>query len=76
MLARCVFDKICILVIILQTEMKSVLDLGVSPKHIVYANPCKQISHLKYASQKSVDVMTFDNEYELYKVHKYYPCAR
>lgn len=52
------------------------LDIGVSPDCIIYANPCKQISHLKYASQNAVDVMTFDNEFELYKVQKYFPSAK
>ncbi len=56
--------------------MRSVLDLGVSPDRIIYANPCKQVSHLKYAVRNGIDVMTFDNEFELHKAHKYCPSAK
>ncbi|XP_046546651.1 LOW QUALITY PROTEIN: ornithine decarboxylase-like [Haliotis rubra] len=35
---------------------------------VVYANPCKQISHLEYAAKNNIDLMTFDNEAELYKI--------
>jgi ornithine decarboxylase len=50
--------------------------MGVSPDRIIYANPCKQISHLQYAAQKGVELMTFDNEDELHKVKKYFPTAK
>ncbi len=52
------------------------LDLGVTPDRIIYANPCKQISHLKFAAEKGVELMTFDNELELHKVKKHFPTAR
>jgi ornithine decarboxylase len=51
-----------------KAEIKSVLDLDVCPDRIIYANPCKQASHLKYACKKGVATMTFDNEVELHKV--------
>ncbi len=50
--------------------------MGVSPDHIIYANPCKQVSHIKYAARKGVNMVTFDNELELYKFHKHFPCAK
>ncbi len=56
--------------------MKTVLELGVSPSRIIYANPCKQISHLKYAAKKGIELMTFDDELELHKVKKYFPSAK
>ncbi|XP_064382194.1 ornithine decarboxylase-like [Halichondria panicea] len=59
-----------------KTEIMSVLDMGVSPDHIIYANPCKQVSHIKYAARKGVNMVTFDNELELYKFHKHFPCAK
>ena len=59
-----------------ENEIKSILDIGVSPDRIIYANPCKQIRMLEYAKQKDVYLMTFDNEYELYKVKKYYENAK
>lgn len=51
-----------------QAEIKNILDLGVPPDRIIYANPCKQASHLKYACKRGVATMTFDNEVELHKV--------
>lgn len=30
-----------------KSEIRSVLELGVDPSSIIYANPCKQKSHLK-----------------------------
>ena len=47
-----------------------------SPNRIIYANPCKQISHIKYAAQKGVELMTFDNKSELEKVKIHYPTAK
>ena len=49
-------------------EIKAVLDLGVSVDRIIYANPCKQVSHIKYAARVGVATMTFDNAAELLKV--------
>eukprot|EP01112_Ceratiomyxa_fruticulosa_P024313 TRINITY_DN988_c0_g2_i1.p1 TRINITY_DN988_c0_g2~~TRINITY_DN988_c0_g2_i1.p1 ORF type:complete len:473 (-),score=111.28 TRINITY_DN988_c0_g2_i1:202-1620(-) len=57
-------------------EIELVLGLGVSPDRIIYANPCKQISALKYAREHGVALMTFDNMSELDKIEKYYPEAK
>lgn len=57
-------------------EIQKVLKLGVSPSRIVYANPCKQASMLKYAAKHDVSMMTFDNEAELYKIKSLYPDAK
>ena len=35
---------------------------------IIFANPAKSDSHLRYARSVDVDLMTFDNEFELYKI--------
>lgn len=53
-----------------------VLDLGVDPSRIIYANPCKQNSFIKYAAKKNVAMMTFDNEDELHKVKALFPDAK
>jgi diaminopimelate decarboxylase len=42
---------------------------------IIFANPAKADSHLKYARGVDVDVMTFDNMYELLKIVNYHPNA-
>jgi len=57
-------------------EIESVLNLGVDPSRIIYANPCKQISALKYAREKKVTMMTFDNLNEMEKIEKYFPEAQ
>jgi len=56
-------------------EIKTILDMGVTPDRIVFANPCKQISHIKFARSKNVMMMTFDNEAELHKVKQHHPNA-
>lgn len=56
-----------------EEEIRIVLSLGVSPKKIIFANPCKQTAHLKYAKQVGVNTCTFDNEEELIKIKKYHP---
>jgi len=48
----------------------------VDPSRIVYANPCKQTSFIRYAAKNDVSLMTFDNEDELLKVKAVYPDAR
>ena len=49
--------------------------LDVSPSLIVYANPCKQKSHIEFARKKGVKLSTFDNEEELYKMRAIQPDA-
>ncbi|OWF48666.1 ornithine decarboxylase-like isoform X1 [Mizuhopecten yessoensis] len=59
-----------------KAEIQQVLELGVDPSRIIYANPCKQNSHLTYAKEHNVDLMTFDTEEELIKVKMLYGSAR
>ncbi|XP_065123491.1 ornithine decarboxylase 1-like isoform X3 [Paramisgurnus dabryanus] len=51
-----------------KTEIELIQSVGVEPNRIIYANPCKQVSHIKYASAHGVQMMTFDSEVELMKV--------
>ncbi|CAG0919795.1 unnamed protein product [Notodromas monacha] len=57
-------------------EIQKVKEFGVSADRIIYANPCKSNSHLKAAAGAGVDLMTFDNDAELYKIKQVYPSAR
>ncbi|XP_060078087.1 ornithine decarboxylase-like [Ylistrum balloti] len=57
-------------------EIQQVLDLGVDPSRIIFANPFKQNSHLSYAKEHNVDLMTFDSEEELIKIKMMYGSAR
>ncbi|ORZ00431.1 pyridoxal-dependent decarboxylase [Syncephalastrum racemosum] len=59
-----------------KSEIQQVLDLGVEPSRIIYANPCKQASFIRYAEKQSVAKMTFDNAEELYKIKALYPNAQ
>ncbi|XP_006108699.2 ornithine decarboxylase-like, partial [Myotis lucifugus] len=59
-----------------QGELEQVLGLGVAPSRIIYANPCKPISHLQYAARHGVQLLTFDSEEELTKVAQHHPGAR
>jgi diaminopimelate decarboxylase len=57
-------------------EIELVIDIVRDPSRIIYANPCKQLDYIKYAKEKSVDLMTFDCELELCKIKLYHPNAR
>jgi len=59
-----------------KNEIQTVLDLGVSPSRIIFANPCKQASMIRYANARGVQYMTFDNELELYKIKEHHPDAK
>lgn len=52
------------------------MDLGVETDRIIFANPAKQVSHIRYAASVNVRAMTFDNESELYKVKEHHPTAK
>lgn len=57
-------------------EIKTVLNYGIAPEKIIFANPCKAVSHLKFAAKNRVHKMTFDNSDELYKIKKIHPEAQ
>jgi len=56
-----------------QFEMNEILNICNDPNKIIFANPCKFISHIKYAKDNNINLMTFDNEEELYKIQQYHP---
>ncbi|EHA56618.1 ornithine decarboxylase [Pyricularia oryzae 70-15] len=58
-----------------KTEIKQVLDMGVDPSRIIYAQPCKTNSYVRYVAAEGVRQMTFDNADELYKIAKLFPEA-
>jgi ornithine decarboxylase len=60
----------------LQGEINKILELGVDPSRIIFANPAKPASHIRYAAALGVDIMTFDNECELRKIKSLYPAAK
>jgi len=58
-----------------QSEIEAVLQQGVNPSRIVFANPCKSLSHIAYARRHGVLRTTFDSESELYKIKAVHPHA-
>jgi ornithine decarboxylase len=56
-------------------EISQVTALGVHPSRIIFANPCKPTSFIRNAARAGVNMMTFDNMDELYKVAKSHPKA-
>jgi len=59
-----------------KAEIQSVLANQVDPSRLVYANPVKDVSSLKFAKSKNIDLMTFDSEEELEKIKSHFPEAR
>ncbi|CAG8453328.1 5303_t:CDS:2 [Rhizophagus irregularis] len=59
-----------------KNEIQTVLDMGVSPSNIIYANPCKQASFIRFASEHDVKMITFDNADELHKIKRLFPKAQ
>ena len=56
-----------------KAEIQAILSLGVSPDRIIYANPCKPESHIRYAATVGVNVTTYDSKHEVEKIRKCHP---
>ena len=59
-----------------ENEIKTIIEITADPSRIIFANPCKMSSQIRYARANDVDVMTFDCEEELYKIKLYHPYAK
>lgn len=59
-----------------KAEINAVLAHGVPATDIIYANPCKQPSHIAHAAAHNVDLMTFDSTDELTKIQRINPTAK
>jgi ornithine decarboxylase len=59
-----------------RAEIDAVMSLGTLPEDIIYANPCKQASHIRHARDRGVYLMTFDNANELMKIKEIHPNAK
>ncbi|KAL9069117.1 MAG: hypothetical protein Q9161_005764 [Pseudevernia consocians] len=58
-----------------KSEIEQVLNLGVDPSRIIYAQPCKTKSYVRFAAEQGIKQMTFDNSDELYKIKRFFPDA-
>jgi len=56
-------------------EIQQVLGLGVDASRIIFANPCKPMSHIAFARENGVLRTTFDSESELLKIKIGHPKA-
>lgn len=59
-----------------EQEIRTVIEITQDPTRIIFANPCKMSSQIRYARANDVDLMTFDCEEELYKIKLYHPYAK
>ncbi|CAK8679921.1 unnamed protein product [Clavelina lepadiformis] len=59
-----------------RNELALALECGVDPGKIVYAHTQKFLTHLQYAKENQVSLMTCDSVYELEKIKGIYPNAR
>ncbi|KAI0194597.1 ornithine decarboxylase [Astrocystis sublimbata] len=58
-----------------KAEIEQVLNMGVDPSRIIYAQPCKTNSYVRFVANQGVKQMTFDNADELRKIAKLFPDA-
>ncbi|KAI1505660.1 pyridoxal-dependent decarboxylase [Biscogniauxia marginata] len=58
-----------------KAEIEQVLNMGIDPARIIYAQPCKTNSYVRYVANQGVKQMTFDNADELRKIAKLFPEA-
>jgi len=57
-------------------EIQQMLGSGIAANRIIYANPTKMVSHITFAKSVNVEMMTFDNTFELDKIASCYPDAK
>jgi ornithine decarboxylase len=57
-------------------EIQTILDLGIHPDRVIYANPCKASSFVRNAARQGVALTTFDNLDELSKMKRFHPQAK
>lgn len=61
------------------TELDAVLSMCPNidcSKRIIYAHPCKQISHIKHFKERGVELTVADNESEMLKIKMFWPNAK
>lgn len=56
-----------------KSEIEKILGMRVQAERIIYANPCKASSFIRYAAKLNVLKSTFDNVEELHKIKKFHP---
>ena len=59
-----------------QGEMETLLKIGVSAERMLFANTIKKNETLKFVDKHGINLMTFDSEYELYKISEFAPNSK
>ncbi|MEW6027386.1 MAG: type III PLP-dependent enzyme [Planctomycetota bacterium] len=59
-----------------QGEMESLFKLGVPASRMLFANTMKRAETLKFVKKQGITLMTFDSEYELYKISEMAPGSK
>ena len=59
-----------------KNELINIMSVVNDADRIIFANPCKISSHLMYARESKIGMMTFDSIEELEKIHNIYPEAQ
>lgn len=59
-----------------RNEIATILNITNDPARIIFANPCKSITHIEYAKDNDVNLMTFDSIEELFKIKQGHPTAQ
>nr|XP_033330974.1 ornithine decarboxylase 2-like [Megalopta genalis] len=59
-----------------EKEIKDLIVLGIPSSRIIFANPTKVPSHIRFSKQVNVDRLTVDSEDELLKIKEIFPEAR
>lgn len=59
-----------------KNEISKIISFSIDPQNIIYANPCKMVSQIKFARAHDVDLLVFDSEHELYKIKLYHSDAK
>lgn len=49
---------------------------GIPARRIIFANPTKLPSHVKFSRKMNVDRMTVDSEMEMFKIKELFPEAK
>ena len=58
-----------------KNEIATILNQNIDPSRIIFANPNRADSHIKYARSNDVDLLTIDSPTEMYKLVVHHPKA-
>jgi ornithine decarboxylase len=70
---RVFHKKNCSFDVASQGEIESLFQIGVSSQRMLFANTIKKANVLRFVKAKDIRLMTFDSEYELYKISEFAP---